>query len=91
MLQLCRSQGYPESWASLRPAARLAVVRLRKELGAVSRVKPDMVLAATKASKCKLSPPRAWGPVCAGRHAEARARPPVAMNSGAGSHACLKS
>jgi hypothetical protein len=40
---------------------RLAVVRLRKELGAASRVKPDAVLAAAKASKFKLSPPRASG------------------------------
>jgi hypothetical protein len=35
---------------------RLALVRLRKELGAASRVKPETVLAVAKASKYKLSP-----------------------------------
>lgn len=40
---------------------RLALARLRKELGAASRVKPDTVLAAAKASKYKLSPARASG------------------------------
>jgi hypothetical protein len=38
---------------------RLALHRLRKELGAASRIKPDAVLAIAKASKYKLTPPRA--------------------------------
>jgi len=38
---------------------RLALHRLRKELGAASRIKPETVLATAKASKYKLSPPRA--------------------------------
>jgi hypothetical protein len=37
---------------------RLAVHRLRKELGAASRIKPETVLATAKASKYKLTPPR---------------------------------
>ena|SRR5450631_3294767 len=38
---------------------RLAVHRLRKELGAASRIKPETVAATAKASKYKLTPPRA--------------------------------
>jgi hypothetical protein len=38
---------------------RLALHRLRKELGAATRIKPETVLATAKASKYKLSPPRA--------------------------------
>ena len=38
---------------------RLALNRLRKELGAASRVKPEAVIATAKASKYKLTPPRA--------------------------------
>ena len=38
---------------------RLALNRLRKELGAASRIKPETVLATAKASKYKLTPPRA--------------------------------
>ena len=38
---------------------RLAVHRLRKELGAANRIKPETVAAAAKASKYKLTPPRA--------------------------------
>jgi hypothetical protein len=38
---------------------RLALHRLRKELGAASRIKPEAVLATAKASKYKLTPPRA--------------------------------
>ena len=38
---------------------RLALHRLRKELGAASRIKPETVLATAKASKYKLTPPRA--------------------------------
>ena len=41
---------------------RLALHRLRKELGAASRIKPETVLAAAKASKYKLTPPRAAAP-----------------------------
>jgi hypothetical protein len=37
---------------------RLALHRLRKELGAASRIKPEAVLAVAKASKYKLTPPR---------------------------------
>ena len=37
---------------------RLAVHRLRKELGAASRIKPETVIATAKASKYKLTPPR---------------------------------
>jgi hypothetical protein len=37
---------------------RLAVHRLRKELGAASRIKPEAVVATAKASKYKLTPPR---------------------------------
>ena len=41
---------------------RLALHRLRKELGAASRIKPEAVLATAKASGYKLTPPRAAGP-----------------------------
>jgi hypothetical protein len=37
---------------------RLALNRLRKELGAASRVKPEAVIATAKATKYKLTPPR---------------------------------
>jgi hypothetical protein len=37
---------------------RLALHRLRKDLGAANRIKPDTVLATAKASKYKLTPPR---------------------------------
>jgi hypothetical protein len=37
---------------------RLALHRLRKDLGAASRIKPESVLATAKASKYKLTPPR---------------------------------
>jgi hypothetical protein len=37
---------------------RLALHRLRKDLGAASRIKPDTVLATAKASRYKLTPPR---------------------------------
>ena len=37
---------------------RLALHRLRKELGAANRIKPEAVMAAAKASKYKLTPPR---------------------------------
>lgn len=36
----------------------LALHRLRKDLGAASRVKPETVLATARASKYKLTPPR---------------------------------
>jgi hypothetical protein len=38
---------------------RLALHRLRKDLGAASRIKPETVAATAKASKYKLTPPRA--------------------------------
>ena len=41
---------------------RLALHRLRKELGAASRIKPEAVLATAKASRYKLTPPRAPAP-----------------------------
>ncbi len=37
---------------------RLALHRLRKDLGAASRIKPETVVATAKASKYKLTPPR---------------------------------
>jgi hypothetical protein len=37
---------------------RLAVHRLRKELGAASRIKPETVILTAEASKYKLTPPR---------------------------------
>jgi hypothetical protein len=40
---------------------RLAVHRLRKELGAASRIKPETVIATAKASKYMLTPPRTAG------------------------------
>jgi hypothetical protein len=40
---------------------RLALHRLRKDLGAASRIKPEAVLATAKASKYKLTPPRTGG------------------------------
>jgi hypothetical protein len=40
---------------------RLALHRLRKDLGAASRIKPEAVLATAKASKFKLTPLRAAG------------------------------
>jgi hypothetical protein len=38
---------------------RLGLHRLRKDLGAANRIKPETVLATAKASKYKLTPPRA--------------------------------
>jgi hypothetical protein len=40
---------------------RLALHRLRKDLGAANRIKPETVLATAKASKYKLTPPRIAG------------------------------
>jgi hypothetical protein len=37
---------------------RLAVHRLRKDLGAASRLKPETIVATAKDSKYKLTPPR---------------------------------
>lgn len=37
---------------------RLALHRLRKDLGAANRLKPETVVTAAKASKYKLTPPR---------------------------------
>jgi hypothetical protein len=37
---------------------RLAVHRLRKDLGAASRIKPETIAATAKASKYKLTPAR---------------------------------
>jgi hypothetical protein len=37
---------------------RLALTRLRKELGAASRIKPESVVATARASRYKLTPPR---------------------------------
>jgi hypothetical protein len=38
---------------------RLALHRLRRDLGAASRIRPETVFATAKASKHKLTPPRA--------------------------------
>jgi hypothetical protein len=40
---------------------RLAVHRLRKDLGAASRIKPEAVVATARASRYKLTPPRSAG------------------------------
>lgn len=40
---------------------RLALHRLRKDLGAASRLTPETVVATAKASKYKLTPPRVAG------------------------------
>jgi len=40
---------------------RLALHRLRKDLGAESRIKPEAGVATAKASKYKLTPPRTAG------------------------------
>ena len=40
---------------------RLALHRLRKDLGAASRLTPETMLATAKASKYKLTPPRVAG------------------------------
>lgn len=50
---------------------RLGLHRLRKELGAATRIKPEDVIATAKASKYKLTPPRAT----------ATATPPVRTTS----------
>lgn len=53
---------------------RLALHRLRKELGAANRLKPEAVTAAAKASKYKLTPPcGAAGPTPTARKANATA------------------
>jgi hypothetical protein len=56
---------------------RLALHRLRKDLGAASRIKPETVLATAKASKYKLTPPRAT----AGTPASPAPRPSRAAGS----------
>jgi hypothetical protein len=61
---------------------RLALVRLRKELGAASRVKPETVLAVAKASKYKLSPAPAGRAIRAARGAQAWR--PIACRGGRG-------
>jgi hypothetical protein len=40
---------------------RIALHRQRKDLGAASRLKPETVIATAKASRYKLTPPRARG------------------------------
>jgi hypothetical protein len=52
---------------------RLALHRLRKDLGAASRIKPETVLATAKASKYKLTSPRTTG-AAAPLPAKARSR-----------------
>ncbi|MGO9954801.1 MAG: hypothetical protein ACLP50_02280 [Solirubrobacteraceae bacterium] len=47
-----------KSGVSQNDLIRLALIRLRKDLGAASRVKPETVLAAAKDSKFKLTPAR---------------------------------
>src|SRR5450755_3386933 len=57
---------------------RLALNRLRKDLGAASRIKPETVLATAKASKYKLTPPR----VPAAKAPAAAKRSPGAVTNG---------
>ncbi|MGZ6638294.1 MAG: hypothetical protein ACXVII_36210 [Solirubrobacteraceae bacterium] len=59
---------------------RLALVRLRKELGTASRVKPENVLAIAKASKYKL------GSAPAVAQPASRPRPKPGAGSPAGAH-----
>jgi hypothetical protein len=56
---------------------RLAVHRLRKDLGAASRIKPETIVATAKASKYKLTPPRTAAGAAA---AVAKAPPRVSGN-----------
>jgi hypothetical protein len=67
---------------------RLAVHRLRKDLGAASRIKPEAVVATAKASRYKLTPPRAGvvvsvakAPSRASGNGKATARKPVARRT----------
>lgn len=46
---------------------RLAVHRLRKDLGAASRIKPETITATARASKYKLTPPRTAAAVPVGK------------------------
>ena len=57
---------------------RLALNRLRKELGAASRIKPETVLATAKASTYKLTPPHA----AAGKALSASNKPTAASGNG---------
>jgi hypothetical protein len=57
---------------------RLALNRLRKDLGAASRIKPETVVATAKASKYKLTPPR----VPAAKAPAAAKRSPGAATNG---------
>ena len=52
---------------------RLALHRLRKDLGAASRIKPETVLATAKASKYKLTPLRTAAAVPSAAQAPSRA------------------
>ena len=54
---------------------RLALHRLRKDLGAASRIKPETVFATAKASKYKLTPPRATASKPVSPATEPQARP----------------
>ena len=56
---------------------RLALHRLRKDLGAASRIKPETVLATAKASKYKLTSPRTTGDAAAPSPAKAPSRAPA--------------
>jgi hypothetical protein len=57
---------------------RLALHQLRKDLGAASRIKPEAVIATAKASKYRLTPPRA----AANGTAPARKAAPKAPGTG---------
>jgi hypothetical protein len=58
---------------------RLAVHRLRKDLGAASRIKPEAVVATAKVSKFKLTPSRA----AAGAKLSVAKTPPRQSGNGA--------
>jgi hypothetical protein len=62
---------------------RLALHRLRKDLGAATRIKPEAVLATAKASKYKLTPPR----VSAVKAPAAAKRSPGAATNGSATSA----
>ena len=65
-------RGHPEN-----DLIRLAVHRLRTELGVASRIKPEAVVATAKASRYKLTPPRTAASAAV---AVAKAPPRVSAN-----------
>src|SRR5947209_1375990 len=59
---------------------RLALHRLRKDLGAASRLTPETMLATAKASKYKLTPPRVAGAAAPAAPAATKPRSRSAAN-----------